>query len=129
MKTVFGLDFGTSNSALSILTNDRVEVIGLEPFNEGQKTMRSILFFDESGNVYFGQEAINKYLENNAHGRLMQSIKTFLPSTVLGATYVYGKKYELEDIIALVLSQIKLTGECYVGHEVDSVVMGRPESR
>lgn len=126
METVFGLDFGTSNSALSILTNNRVEVIGLDALSEGQKTMRSILFFDESGNVYFGKEAINKYLENNAHGRLMQSIKTFLPSAVLGATYVYGKKYELEDIIALVLSKIKLTGERYVGHEVNSVVMGRP---
>lgn len=126
MKTVFGLDFGTSNSALSILTNDRVEVIGLDPFNEGQKTMRSIIFFEENGGIYFGQEAIHKYLENNAHGRLMQSIKTFLPSAVFGATYVYGKKYELEDIIALVLSKIKLTGERYVGHEVNSVVIGRP---
>lgn len=126
METVFGLDFGTSNSALSILTNNRVEVVGLDALNDDQKTMRSILFFDESGDVYFGQEAINKYLENNARGRLMQSIKTFLPSAVLGATYVYGKKYELEDIIALVLSQIKWTGERYVGHEVNSVVMGRP---
>jgi hypothetical chaperone protein len=126
MDTVFGLDFGTTNSALSVHAQGNTEVIDIDPHNPTEKTMRSVIFMDREKGVYLGQEAIVQYIEQRGHGRLMQSIKSFLPSAAFEYTYVNGKRYELEDLIALVLSTVKQRGEEFVGREVTDVVMGRP---
>jgi len=126
MQTVFGLDFGTTNSALSVYAQGNTEVIDIDPHNPTEKTMRSVIFMDQEKGVYLGQEAIVQYIEQRGHGRLMQSIKSFLPSAAFEYTYVNGKRYELEDLIALILKTIKERGEAFVGHEVTDVVMGRP---
>jgi len=126
MQTVFGLDFGTTNSALSVNSQGSTEVIDIDPHNPTEKTMRSVIFMDEQQGVYLGQEAIVQYIEQGGYGRFMQSIKSFLPSAMFEYTMINGKRYELEDMIALILSAIKQRGEEFVGHEVTDVVMGRP---
>lgn len=55
MKTFFGLDFGTTNSALSVNENGNVRLLDIDEFNLAGKTMRSILFFDENGSAFVGQ--------------------------------------------------------------------------
>lgn len=126
MQAVFGLDFGTTNSALSVNMQGTTEVIDIDPHNPTEKTMRSVIFMDEEQGVFLGQEAIVQYIEQGGHGRFMQSIKSFLPSAAFEYTYINGKRYELEDVIALILSTIKKRGEEFVGREVTDVVMGRP---
>lgn len=125
-KPFFGLDFGTTNSALSININGEVKLLDIDKFNLAGKTLRSILFFNKDGQPFVGQEAINQYIEHGATGRIMQSIKTFLPHRSFTHTDVFGKKYELEDLIAVILKHIKKAGEEEIGFVVDSVVMGRP---
>jgi hypothetical chaperone protein len=56
----------------------------------------------------------------------MQSIKSFLPSTLFESTTINGKRYELEEVIAIILKNIKKRGEEFLGSEVTDVVMGRP---
>ncbi len=126
MRTVFGLDFGTTNSALSVNSQGTTEIIDIDPHNLTEKTMRAVIFVDEENGIYLGQEAILQYIEQGGHGRFMQSIKTFLPSAAFEYTIINGKRYELEDVIALILKTIKKRGEEFVGHEVPDVVMGRP---
>ncbi len=126
MHTVFGLDFGTTNSALSVNSNGSVEVIDIDPHNPTGKTLRSVIFIDEDKGVYVGQEAIVQYIEQGGEGRFMQSIKSFLPSALFEYTTINGKRHELEDVIALILKAVKERGEEFVGHAVTDVVMGRP---
>jgi hypothetical chaperone protein len=126
MRTVFGLDFGTTNSALAVNSAGSTEVIDIDPHNLTEKTMRSVIFVNAENNIYLGQEAILQYIEQAGQGRFMQSIKTFLPSAAFEYTYINGKRYELEDVIALVLSTVKQRGEEFVGDSVTDVVMGRP---
>ena len=126
MSVIFGLDFGTTNSALSVSYGGKTEVIDIGEYNENGKTLRSVLYFDEERNVFVGQEAINQYIHNMATGRFMQSIKSFLPSKQFDYTYINGKRYELEDLIAIILRRIKEKGEKYVGQKVTKIVMGRP---
>lgn len=126
MSTAFGLDFGTTNSALSINHEGEVEVVDIDEHNITGKTLRSVLYFDEEKNVFVGQEAIEQYIESGATGRFMQSIKTFLPSKQFDYTYINKKRYELEDLIAVILRRIKSKGEEYVGMKIESVAMGRP---
>ena len=80
MRTVFGLDFGTTNSALAVNSPGNTEVIDIDPHNLTEKTMRSVIFVDRADGIYLGQEAILQYIEQGGQGRFMQSIKTFLPS-------------------------------------------------
>lgn len=126
MKITFGLDFGTTNSALAVNINGKVEVIDIDEYNPTGKTMRSVLYFDEENSVYTGQEAINCYITEGASGRFMQSIKSFLPSNLFEHTIIQGRGYELEELIAIILRRIKKKGEEFVGQSVDNVVMGRP---
>lgn len=127
MGIAFGLDFGTTNSVLSVSQDNNVEIADIDPSSASKKILKSVLFFDEEGGVSIGQEAIDQYLDySGMYGRFMQSIKAFLPSKNFTETYVFGKRYELEDLIALILKAIKYRGELHVGHVVDTVVMGRP---
>ena len=126
MQIVFGLDFGTTNSALSIYRNGRVEVVDIDEFNSTGSLMRSVLYFNEDQEVFAGQEAISNYVSEGAAGRFMQSIKTFLPNRSFESTEVFGKKYGIDDLVAIVLKKIKARGEAYVGCPVDSVILGRP---
>lgn len=126
MKPVFGLDFGTTNSALSINYNGKIEIIDIDKHNTTGKTLRSIIYFDEENNIFVGQEAIERYIDNGAIGRFLQSIESFLSSKQFIDTYINRKRYELEDLIAIILRRIKKIGEEYVKQEVDSVVLGRP---
>lgn len=127
MSITFGLDFGTTNSVLAILQNGQVKVASIDPSGAVEETLKSVLFFDEENYVAVGQEAINQYVGyGGVYGRFMQSIKAFLPNKSFTETYVFGKRYEIEDLIALILKAIKHHGELYVGHVVDTVMMGRP---
>ena len=126
MDAIFGIDFGTTNSALSVNKGGKVEVISIDPFNAIGKTMRTVLYFNEENEIFVGQESIDQYVNDGAFGRFMQSIKAFLPNKTFESTNVYGKNYTIEDLVAIILKKIKVIGEDYVGHAVDNVVLGRP---
>lgn len=126
MQIVFGIDFGTTNSALSVYRDGTVEVVAVEGAGCGGELMRSVLYFSEENEIYAGHEAIRQYVSDGAAGRFMQSIKTFLPNTSFDSTEVFGKRYTIDDLVAIILRKIKARGEAHVGSSVDSVVLGRP---
>ena len=125
-QIVFGLDFGTTNSALSYNSSGNVEVIDMDEYNPSGKTLRSVVYFDADSEVYVGSRAVDLYIENAGGGRFLQSIKSFLPSALFDYTMINGRRYGLEDIIAIMLKRMKKKGEEFVGREVTDVVMGRP---
>jgi len=126
MQIVFGIDFGTTNSALSIYRDGQVEVVNIDELNGNGTLMRSVLYFNEDSEIFAGGEAISNYVNEGAAGRFMQSIKTFLPNRSFVSTEVFGKNYGIDDLIAIILRKIKAKGEALVGCRVDSVVLGRP---
>jgi hypothetical chaperone protein len=126
LQIVFGIDFGTTNSALSVYRNGTVEVLAVDGDGTAGELMRSVLYFSEDNEIYAGQEAIRQYVGDGAAGRFMQSIKTFLPNTSFDSTEVFGRRYGIDDLIAIILKRIKARGEAHVGSPVESVVLGRP---
>ena len=127
MSAIFGLDFWTTNSSLAVFRDGDIQVLDIDPISPSRKSLKSVLFFDEEGDVFVGQEAVNHYLEmGGEYCRFMRSLKTFLPSKSFEKTYVFGKKYGLEELIAIILKQVKNRGEKQIGHVVEEVVMGRP---
>lgn len=126
MKTIFGLDFGTTNSVLAINKNKNCRVVDIDDDCSNKSTLRSVLYFNSEKQAFVGQIAINEYIADGAQGRFMQSIKSFLPSSSLDRIFINGKSYELEELISVLIKRIKSAGEKELGFEVDSVVAGRP---
>ncbi|MDA8429523.1 MAG: Hsp70 family protein [Geobacteraceae bacterium] len=126
MQIVFGIDFGTTNSALSVYRDGTVEVIAVDGCERAGELMRSVLYFSEDDEILVGNEAIRQYVGEGAAGRFMQSIKTFLPNTSFESTEIFGKRYAIDDLVAIILRKIKNRGEAHVGSLVESVVLGRP---
>lgn len=125
-KLVYGLDFGTTNTVVALSDVDRVEVLPIG--DEGRAPVPSLLFFPISQNRYWvGDEAIRRYLLSGMNGRLMQSIKMFLPDVEFKGTQTAYLGYcTLEKLISLILTEVKRRSDILVGQNVTSVVMGRP---
>ena len=89
----FGLDFGTTNSALAFVDSGSgtrlAEFVGPDG---PTPTFRSLLYFDREDSEspierYAGPAALVAYLERDVHGgRLIQSMKSFLASRLFSAT-------------------------------------------
>jgi hypothetical chaperone protein len=124
-EKVYGIDFGTTNSAVAISQNGEVRVLPIG-FN-GDKIIRSLLFFPREGRVHFiGEDAITHYIESGMEGRLIQSIKTFLPDKSFTGTVLRGRSRTLEDLISLILKHLKTKANEIMGEDIRSVVLGRP---
>jgi hypothetical chaperone protein len=59
-------------------------------------------------------------------GRLLQSIKTVLRSASYSGTHIFGTYYTVEELIALILRQVKQRSELYLKEPVHQAVIGRP---
>lgn len=122
---IYGIDFGTTNSAISIIDTTTNEIV--KTFNES-----SLIYFPQpkerrGKHQYFvGKEAIEQYVTNKMHGRFMKSIKRVLPRSGFKETKVFGKKYTAEDLVSLILIYLKKKADDYVKTNVKRAVFGRP---
>lgn len=126
-KLVYAIDYGTSNSLLGAAS--ATEVLPLAPLDDQASDptiLRSILYFPTMREVYFGKRAIQEFINRDMEGRLIRSIKKYLPIRSFVGTYVDDRPLNLEDIIAAFLREMRKRANAKFGADVDSVVMGRP---
>ena len=163
-----GIDFGTTNSSVSVSTNDTPKIIPIDKQNSNPGILRSLIYLNPNQEVSVGHLAISQYLSDlNTHpsvplrlvetgrkikimvptasgpmkadwvpeiievddsgrGRLLQSLKSVLTSTVFTGTNIFGKFYTLESLLTILLKEIKNRAENEIGHELTSAVIGRP---
>ncbi len=124
MSRFVGIDFGTTNSTLALA--DAAGAVALTRFDVRKKnydTFRSVIYFDpDTRAATCGIEGIFAYLDGGSAGRFMQSLKSYLSSTSFRSTNVYGRVYTLEQLITLIVSQLKAKAHDVPG----AVVVGRP---
>ena len=130
-----GLDFGTTNSSLARVTGPggAVELAHFK-FGEGvTESFRSLLYLErlkEAGRTtiksWAGPEGIERYLMADDKGRLIQSLKSFLASRSLQTTEIFGRRFQLEELIAKVLRDIRTHAERQFGAPVRGAVVGKP---
>lgn len=124
-KYLYGIDFGTTNSALSIYDDEKKEIIATI-------TVPSILYFkDEATETdslthYVGEEAINAYINDGMKGRFMKSVKRVLPRTSFIETRVFSKKYNASDLVTLILKDLKFKADQIIGYDCQKAIIGRP---
>ncbi len=122
-RYVYGVDFGTSNSALSIYDSQTNRIVH-------SIIDASILYFpfpqNYKGEHIVGKGGLQRFLRNSMQGRLMRSIKSALPNASFTSTNIYQTEYQLEDLVALMLQHLKQKADAFVGEEVTKAVFGRP---
>ena len=129
-KYVYGIDFGTSNSGVSIWNNETKALVEHPSIQEAEPTL---LYFPDAEiigrhhtKVLLGKDAITNYVGDNMQGRLLQSIKTFLPDKSFTETKINGKEYTIEELAAFVIRHLKRKADSVTGENVKVAVMGRP---
>src|SRR5712671_1371797 len=127
MRVGIGLDFGTTNSSVAIAHEDRSSEAVLFATSTGKTdTYRSVLYFEPKSPASTGPAAIERYLAAEEKGRLIQSLKSFLASRLFTSTNVFGRQYTLEDLIAIILRDLRVQSAAQSGDHGGPIVVGRP---
>ncbi len=115
-----GIDLGTTNSVIARLQGGIPQPIDIE---EGQAIVPSVVSFDpEDGRVYFGAQALNRFVAFPAH--TVKSVKRLMgketPLQVGDATYLP------EEISAMLLKHLASEASRVLGQTVHKVVITVP---
>lgn len=112
MKVV-GVDFGTTNTVVSVLQPDGTAQTIRHRFGAAElDVVRSVLcFWNEGGRNpvlrhAVGPAAIEAYLDDPLESRLMMSLKSYLAQPSFSETRVFGRGYTLETLISLFLQPV-----------------------
>jgi hypothetical chaperone protein len=122
---LYGIDFGTTNSALSIYDQDKGEIINTI-------IIPSLIYFPDDLNVtgslnyVVGETAITAYLQDGMKGRFIKSIKQILSKSSFIETRIQNKRYNASDLVALILKELKQRADQITGVDCRKAVIGRP---
>jgi hypothetical chaperone protein len=130
-----GIDFGTTNSSVALATEDsQVQLASFPSRGAETQSFRSVLYLEQlksaSGakrmHSLTGPAAIERYLEAEEKGRLIQSLKSHLPSRALTGTEAFGRRYMFEDLISRMLTDLRKNAERQFDRPIRYAMVGRP---
>ncbi len=126
-ETVLAIDFGTSHSLVGALhQGQRVDNIAIDPSSQDPTLMRTLLYFPNADQCFYGTEALQKYTELEMEGRLFRSFKSHLPNKHYLGTVFDNRILSLENMIGLFLLELKKRAESILNTKVTKAVIGRP---
>jgi len=143
MGKVIGIDLGTTNSCVSVMLEDRPEVIAN---SEGARTTPSMVAFTESGEKLVGQIAkrqaatnpdrtifaVKRLIGRKLEAEEVQAFAKVAPFKIVAAENgdawieINGKPCSPQELSAMVLSRMKITAQEYLGEPVEQAVITVP---
>lgn len=119
-----GIDFGTSNSSIAVVSPQTApRLVTLE---NNSTAVPSSIFYSFGQLPLFGNAAVKAYISGR-EGRLMRSLKRVLGTDLMSSgTILNGKIVKFENVLAQYIGYLKSRAEAEIGQEITSVVMGRP---
>ncbi len=120
MSRAVGIDLGTTNSVVSVLTGGEPEVIANA---EGSRTTPSVVAFAKNGEVLVGEVAKRQAITNV--DRTIRSVKRHMGDPSWNVD-IDGKKYTAQEISARVLQKLKRDAESYLGEDITDAVITTP---
>eukprot|EP00388_Colpodella_angusta_P013335 GDKJ01033472.1.p1 GENE.GDKJ01033472.1~~GDKJ01033472.1.p1 ORF type:complete len:423 (+),score=22.95 GDKJ01033472.1:1776-3044(+) len=124
-KFLYGIDFGTTNSALAIYDEDSKEI-------HSTIIIPSLIYFyhqldaTNEKNYVVGEEAIAAYLKDGMRGRFIKSIKQILSRSSFIETRIHNKRYNAADLVSLILKELKQRADELIGQDCQKAIIGRP---
>ncbi len=150
----YGIDFGTSNSAVSIAYKDRVEVV---PLGSSQATMTlpSFVYLHRAGRRSAGDEAVKTFLKSGhektdcwkcplapygwdtdcrqyrkgggcSDARLLSGVKHELAKLGFVGTNSWATDFSVGALVSVVMKRLKAEADARANQKVTSVVLGHP---
>src|SRR6266700_4728444 len=120
MARAVGIDLGTTNSVVSVLTGGEPEVIANA---EGSRTTPSVVAFAKNGEVLVGEVAKRQAVTNI--DRTIRSVKRHMGDSSWKVD-IDGKTYTPQELSARVLQKLKRDAEAYLGEDVTDAVVTVP---
>lgn len=150
----YGIDFGTSNSAIAVATADRVDVVRLGPAPSAM-TLPSFVYLHRGGNRAAGDHAIKTFLESGHEktdcwncplapygwdtdcrqyrkgggcndARLLSGVKHELAKVGFAGTNSWATDFSVATLVSVVLRQLKNAADAIGMPPVRRVVLGHP---
>ena len=149
-----GIDFGTSNSAISVAYPDRVEVVPLGP-SPSATTLPSFIYLHRGGGRAAGDQAVRTFLKSGHEktdcwncslapygwdtdcrqyrkgggcndARLLSGIKHELAKLGFAGTNSWATDFTVGSLVAVVMRRLKDEADTFAGQSVRRVVVGHP---
>ncbi|MDT4891407.1 MAG: molecular chaperone DnaK [Pseudonocardiales bacterium] len=120
MARAVGIDLGTTNSVVSVLSGGEPEVIAN---SEGSRTTPSVVAFAKNGEVLVGEVAKRQAVTNV--DRTIRSVKRYMGDPAWKID-IDGKSYNPQEISARVLQKLKRDAESYLGETIADAVITVP---
>jgi len=126
-KVWFGLDFGTTNTVVSMYKDGVTTQLKLKDGDTLTSVLPTVLFFEENSKNYtIGEEATQLYLEDTHAGRYLRSIKSLLSSKTFTNTQIQGKPYDAVALVQTFLARLKHKVEEITREKMVNVILGHP---
>jgi hypothetical chaperone protein len=150
----YGIDFGTSNSAIAIAYPDRVDVL---PIGRAQssRTLPSFVYLHRSGTRLAGAEGVKTFLTSGHEktdcwrcplapygwdtdcrqyrkgggcndARLLAGVKHELAKLGFGGTNSWALDFSVASLVAVVLRRLKQEADAATGEDGKRLVLGHP---
>src|SRR4051812_43110021 len=120
MARAVGIDLGTTNSVVAVLSGGEPEVIAN---SEGSRTTPSVVAFAKNGEVLVGEVAKRQAVTNV--DRTIRSVKRHMGDASWKVD-IDGKSYNPQEISARVLQKLKRDAESYLGETITDAVITVP---
>ena len=146
----YGIDYGTTNSSISIAYPDRVEVLELNPGAPLPAALPSIVYLHRNQLRLSGAEAVRAFtITGNQFSRcadcslvadcrqyqrgsgcldsrLMGELKNELANEQFNRTHSWAVDFSMEDLTAVVFDDLRRRADRHTGRETTRVVVGYP---
>jgi molecular chaperone DnaK len=143
METVIGIDLGTTNSCVAVVEGGQPTVIANRG---GYKTTPSMVAITEAGKRLVGHIAKRQAVTNAEHtvfaakrligrkwdSQQVQNAISTCPYTIVQGPHgdariqLRGKVYSVPEISAMILQEMKMIAEDYLGHAAEKAVITVP---
>lgn len=123
---VYGIDFGTSNSSITVWDARRRALVRDSRIAGVEASFMYFPYSTRREPPILGEAAKVRYVQDRMRGRLFQAIKTILPNRTFTETIINNQATTLEELIALFLRHLKQRADEVTGQDVRRVIMGRP---
>ena len=149
----YGIDFGTSNSSVSIAYADRVDVLALQ--GSASRTLPSFVYLHRAGRRAAGDDAVRTFLVSGHEktdcwncslapygwdtdcrqyrkgggcndARLLSGVKHELAKLGFAGTNSWATDFTVGSLVGIVLHRLKAEADGATGGDVRSVVLGHP---
>ena len=150
----YGIDFGTSNSAVAIAYADRVEVLPIGPA-QSSRTLPSFIYIHRSGTRLAGAEGVKTFLTSGSaktdcwrcplapygwdtdcrqyrkgggcnDARLLSGVKHELAKLGFAGTNSWAIDFSVSALVSIVLRRLKQEADAATGSDGRRLVLGHP---